>query len=591
MNPSRRTHFRTSRARLAGLVALLIGSAGPALAQQPAVQPPAGPPAAITSSTQLLLSRLTSNTTLKWYLEILRNDFFQLDANSDGKLNRGDIDLHELMESIQRRTFALSFVMRFDLDSDGAVTEDEIRRAMRYELRAQLSQAAADIFGKPRAMSSDALEKQIDNTVHSIMALDVDKDGKVSFAEASKFSLPGMGLGLGLGQNGQSARIRQVLALEAGSKGEITLPDYQDAGEALFRKIDSDGDGKVSQQELADYRRQPGSPDAAIEAVQQGLREQVDAARNRDEAARVQCDMPAASEKAKVVVLGGYETDALSSVTLGSQDTLIHAGRVVVEPGDDPLYVVIATFSPAIWQFSGAVERIERVVLSSERTGPNGNAAQQPPLVGATGLVASRISIFPRWGCLRYFSETPSGASLLTVAAIRRATGKEPSVVTAKYSIGSVAVPSGKIETLQDDRQPLLVIQKGQGTLNITGDSKNVIVQAGPSRARDDLSRYFPGGVLDIDPKAVVASAAAEAYQVLPAQGGLVQLLSTGALTQNGSGEYIIRQKIRFPAGLYGANAVTFLVLKGAPYPDGDPGHSCVIREDNGEKKGAICRQ
>ena len=30
-------------------------------------------------------------------------------------------------------------VMRYDLDGDGAVTEDEIRRAMRYDLRAELA--------------------------------------------------------------------------------------------------------------------------------------------------------------------------------------------------------------------------------------------------------------------------------------------------------------------------------------------------------------------------------------------------------------------------------------------------------------------
>ena len=104
------------------------------------------------------------------------------------------------------------------------------------------------------------------------------------------------------------------------------------------------------------------------------------------------------------------------------------------------------------------------------------------------------------------------------------------------------------------------------------------------------MLRFFPGGVVDIDPKAVVASVPAVSYEVLPSQAGLVQLLSTGALTQNSSGEYIVRRKIRFPAGLAGAHSVTFLVLKGTPYPDGDPAHSCVIVEETGESKGAACR-
>jgi hypothetical protein len=300
--------------------------------------------------------------------------------------------------------------------------------------------------------------------------------------------------------------------------------------------------------------------------------------------------MPAASEKAKVVVLSGYQTDALSSVTLGSQDSVVHAGRVIVEPGSEPLYVVISTYSPTIWQFSGAVERIERLVMTSSRTGPNSGDAQQASLVGATGIASERISFFSRSNCLRYFSETPSSSSLQTVATIRNATGKPPEVIATKYSVSSFSVPSGKIETMGDQRQRPLVIQKSQGTLNIVGNLGNVIVQAGPSRARDEMFQFFPGGVIDIDPKVVVASVPAAAYEVLPSQAGLVQLLSTGAVTQNSSGEYIVRQKIRFPAGLAGGHSVTFLVMKGAPYPDGDPAHSCVIMEETGERKGAACR-
>jgi hypothetical protein len=134
-----------------------------------------------------------------------------------------------------------------------------------------------------------------------------------------------------------------------------------------------------------------------------------------------------------------------------------------------------------------------------------------------------------------------------------------------------------------------MIIEKKQGTLKVIGDPSGVIVQSGPSRAKDDMYRFSPGGVIEIDPKSVIGSVPAASYEVLPQQAGLVQLLASGALKQNSLGEYIVREKIRFPAGLYGAHSVTFLVMKGAPYPDGDPGHSCVIMEENGEKKGT-CR-
>jgi hypothetical protein len=241
-----------------------------------------------------------------------------------------------------------------------------------------------------------------------------------------------------------------------------------------------------------------------------------------------------------------------------------------------------------IWQFSGAVERVERVVMSSLVTGVNGGRAELPPLVGATGIAPDRVSFFARSDCLRYFYQIPSADSVQTIAAVRSATGKEPEVVAAKYSISGFAVPSGKIETLKDDRPQPLIIQKSQGTLNIIGDSSNVIIQAGPSRARDELYRSFPGGVIDIDPRTVVANVPVAAYEVLPAEAGLVQLLASGALTQNSSSEYVVRQKIRFPAGLPGPMA--FLIRKGIPYPDGDPGSSCVIMEATGESKGWACR-
>jgi len=289
--------------------------------------------------------------------------------------------------------------------------------------------------------------------------------------------------------------------------------------------------------------------------------------------------MPAPSEKARIVLLSAYETYALSSVTLGSQDAVVYAGRVVVEQGREPLYLVIPTSSATIWQFSGAVERIERVVMSSSEAAPKiGNAQQpnatRPSLVGATGIAPERVSFFGRPDCVRYFSEIPSSSSLQAIAAIRNAIGKDPDVVAFKHYVNSFAVPSGKIDMPGDELQQPLIAKK----------------QVGSGRARDAMYQFFRGGVVDIDPMAVVASTPAAAYEVLPAQAGLAQLLATGALTQNNSGEYIVRQKIRFPPGLYGAHSVTFLIMKGTPYPDGDLGHSCAVMEETGERKGAICR-
>jgi hypothetical protein len=106
-----------------------------------------------------------------------------------------------------------------------------------------------------------------------------------------------------------------------------------------------------------------------------------------------------------------------------------------------------------------------------------------------------------------------------------------------------------------------------------------------------ELKRFSPGGVVEIDPAKVTATAAVERYQVLPQQAGLIQLVEDGTLTQNRSGDFLVHRKTRFPAELNGAHSVRFLVLRGVPMPDGDPGHSCVVMEETGEaQKSPSCR-
>jgi len=95
-----------------------------------------------------------------------------------------------------------------------------------------------------------------------------------------------------------------------------------------------------------------------------------------------------------------------------------------------------------------------------------------------------------------------------------------------------------------------------------------------------------PRGLIEVEAKSVVASARAEPYEVVPQEAGLIQLMKSGALTQNQRGEFLIHRKIRFPAALSGRHAAKFLLMRGVPTPDGDPGNSAVISEETGEPIG-----
>jgi hypothetical protein len=207
--------------------------------------------------------------------------------------------------------------------------------------------------------------------------------------------------------------------------------------------------------------------------------------------------------------------------------------------------------------------------------------AGQSPLVGATGIAADRISFPPR-NCIGSFWENPSTQAATTAASVRRDVGKQPDIF-ARYSVGEFVVPSGQARSAKSNDRQTLVIEKPSGGGLVIQGNPNVIVRSGPTDLAEELNRYFPGGVQVIDPAAVMASRPAEKYRVLPLQAGLIQLVQSGALTRDRSGEFLIQKQMRFPAGLYGGYSVTFLLLRGVPLPEGDPGHSIVISEETGQ--------
>lgn len=54
-------------------------------------------------------------------------------------------------------------------------------------------------------------------------------------------------------------------------------------------------------------------------------------------------------------------------------------------------------------------------------------------------------------------------------------------------------------------------------------------------------------------------------------------------------GAYVVLAPMRYPAGLYGAHSVTFIISEGVPRPEGNPGHSAVLDMNFGTCSGALC--
>jgi Ca2+-binding EF-hand superfamily protein len=561
------------------IAASIFASLGILLAT-PALPQGVPTPSAVTLATQYLNSRLSAGMTLANYLQSLRNDFAQLDADGDGAITAADIALHDAVAQAAVVAMAAQQTLVMDLNGDGVVTEDEVRQVLRYRQRMQAASEAANprsAVGLPPP-SQDVLsgDERIEQEVRKLMTADTSKKGRITWEDAIASVKARPGYAPTVYRGGLGERTRQLLAVAGDGRDSITLPEVLAKGEAFFRLIDTDRKGIISLDALQAHQRSLSAQSTQIAGEEERRRAEETRVR-KDAEAQTACALPKPSAAAKVILLGAYQTEALSDTTIGSQDIAVGAGGIVVEPGDDPLYVVVSSFRPTIWRMSGAVARIERLAL----TATAGGSSTQTSFVGATGIAADRVSFPPR-NCIGSFWEDPSTQSATAAASVRRDVGRQPAIY-AKYGVGDFVIPSGQICTANKNDRPALIIEQGAGGgLKIEGSNPNVIVRTGPADPASELSGYFPGGVLVIDPATLVASRVPEKYQVLPYQAGLIQLLQSGALKRAGNGEFLIQEKIRLPAGLYGGYSVKFLLLRGVPKPDGDPGHSTVISEETG---------
>jgi Ca2+-binding EF-hand superfamily protein len=430
-------------------------------------------------ATQAFMQQLQPGATLADYAARLQQEFRQLDADADGVLTTADADLHDAVAKTQARAMGAMQFLHFDLDRDGAVTADEVRRVLRYDQRNQ---------ARPNAAQAMEVE------VNRVMAADKNGDGKVTLAEAMDAAEAMMAKSYNAAFS-VSGRVRQLIALSPSHDNRLTLADFEALGAERFHAVDTDNNGTISQDELAAYRRREAEE---TRRKAEEARRQVQAA--RDEKTQAECVIPKASDAARVAVLSAHRAEALSRVALGSQDVVTRTGEITIEEGPEPLYIVVISQEPTIWRVTGAVERVERLVAATlttadanMRLGVAGNVitlgegpkapskADTMPLVGVTGLPADRVTFVMRTTCLKAFTETKSTDAAYSIALVRRHAGKDPAMAAGRYNVGAFLLPSGAIRSAYDDRkQPRLTIVKQYGTLNLTGDASGVVVRTGP---------------------------------------------------------------------------------------------------------------
>ncbi len=453
--------------------------------------------------------------------------------NPDGVVTEAHILAHAQTFRARQRAQRLSQVLSHDIDGNGAISAEEFDLTL-----AQL----------PPQQRAQAVVFRVE--------ADRDRDGIVAFAEAVAR------IEVDLDQQSRSSSSEwSVMALDIDRDGQVTATEALQAIEEIHALVS----GEAETRRKAFDRSEPG-----------------------------RCLPPRPSKNAIVVAISGYGGDALSSVAMAGQDFVTTATTIHVEKGERPVWIFATAYEPIVWNVVGEVGRIERFVVQP-------NLDILGPGAGVAGLPGEKVEFLPANACFEYLTSAGGGKGVLARATLAEAAGKPVDALIAAQALSEFAVPSGK--KMRKPNSMIIDMMTPPGD-EMRGP-KDYGPSAGPekktraSRMMDFrmaewlLSETKPGGVLEFDPKDVVAPGSVESFEIQPQFAGVLQLMEDGSLWRTSDGYFVIKKPIkRLPPGLSVGHRVTFILGAGVPLPDGGPWDVQVISEETGKclSGPSVCR-
>jgi hypothetical protein len=518
----------------ASLFALAAG-----LASVPA---PADDAPAFADLPPFLLERMNRSATIDEYVSNLVREAKRGDIDGNG-LDRQDIDTSRQMEAVQYRAMMLQQIASNDLDGNGEVTRDEATRALTFRTRMQGGDDSNQV----------AQQKRIAQEVDRAMKLDGNGDGAVTLQEAMQAEWPEQTY-----RRDRYGQYETLLELDPNKDGRLTMEELDQVARAAFQQADYDHDGTLSPAEIK-----------LLEPARRWQRELKSA---------LPCDLPRPAAEELVTVLGIYDGVLQPKVSVVGQDEQTQLTLVDVEPGDQPIYLMLTSYQAMIWQFRGATDRIAKVVVV--RAYVSGQIADLAG-AGVVGIAKDKVTFLPYGSCGHAFNNVKAREAEIMSRMVARVTGRAPDALLGVYSAKMIGVPSGTAQGKSGDKD-LIIPGDGNDVVILGGNRSNVQVIEGPeamalSKQEDWLA---PAGNLTmIEASDVLAPGKVEPYDVLPNQFGLRQLVQDGKLERTAKGYRIVQPIARFPAGLGGSHGVTFLLPEGTPMPAGNPSHAQIVLE------------
>jgi hypothetical protein len=286
------------------------------------------------------------------------------------------------------------------------------------------------------------------------------------------------------------------------------------------------------------------------------------------------CPLPKPSGNAVVIVLGLHEGDAASDVALGSEDRETTAISVIASAGNRPIYLLTASFDELVLDLDGDRRRFERIVLLPRRD----------KAMAVSGIAAGRVTIADQQDC-DLPHDLYKGPAAIVQPRVMSLLGQRATAIGGDYNFTSAVISDSGLRLT---RAPA--------------------GYAHGETLTDRLARSYPAGLKQFEPIRMVASAPVTRYRVLPSGLGLAQLLKTRSLEVGSTADvdrwftraaarqsastrslldlrshligtpiFIVRNGVRFPANLCGANSAVFVVAPDVPMPEGSPCHSILL--------------
>ena len=454
--------------------------------------------------------------------------------------------------------------------------------------------------------------------IAGLMLRDVDGDGRVTEDEAGEsWNRYQALLAAGADSNGDGA-----LGLDEAIAHERVREDVRPHRDLYdIRSFDVDGDGAVALREIEAIVR------AVVAAVPES-RQQAIAKAVRPPKGAEACNPPERPDGAAVVLISGTWGTGVSTVALAGLDRLTTVARLVIEPGETPLYLVTRASSAVVWQVTGAVDRVVRLAVQRTDAGTDAGGG-----AGVIGVAADKVTFLAPDSCAEPFAwpddhralaaakilawhltmppdqiaiiayhfldfvRVPSGEARGRIPEARpgglRIEGNAIRLDSKSGFGGSLAVrsrkpePERKTSGLPNSRSVGESLPGSSGRIGLRSPStEQAESQAEPQaqanwqatalgRKEQDLRHRYPDGVVKIDAKALVAPGPVEPYDVLPDTAGVLQLMREGALqellpaTRYDTGAFLLTRAIpRLPGGLASGRAAPRIVIAtGVPVP------------------------